>query len=353
MHETLQRAQTEGTPLIDGDVATFVWRGKHPPVLIGDFTDWDNGSPQTFTRLSKRVWTCSLTFPPDAYLEYIFLMDGELQPDPFNPRTTPNGYGKTNHYFFMPDGSPTDLTRQGPSIPRGTVTRHVLNTGSMDLIVGRQRTVSLYQPPVEESAPLLVVWDGIDYFHHVHLPAILDNLFAQKRIRPLALALVQSGGPARTVEYACSDITLGFLTQAVLPLAQANLNLTDPEQGNYGVLGASMGGLMALYTGIRLPHLFNRVISQSGAFSREDYDPVVYDLIRFMPVQPVKIWLDVGVYDFPELYASNQSMAALLQERGYTVTLRQYPGGHNYPAWRNNVARGLEWLYGLLPGDDA
>jgi enterochelin esterase-like enzyme len=356
MHEILQRAQTEGTPLIDSapfhgappysDTATFVWRGKHPPVLIGDFTNWENGPPQTFTRLSRGVWTCTLALPRDAYLEYVFLLDGERQPDPFNPRTTPNGLGKTNHYFYMPAGSPTDLTRKNPSIPHGMVTRHVLSTASMDMVIGRQRTVYLYQPPVEEPAPLLVVWDGSDYLRRVRLPTILDNLLAEKRVRPLALALVQNGGPARTVEYTCSDTTLGFLTQAILPLAQANLHLTDPQQGNYGVLGASMGGLMALYTGIRLPKLFNRVLSQSGAFIREDYDPVVYDLIRYTPVQPIKIWLEVGIYDFPEIYTANQSMAALLQERGYTFTLQQYPAGHNYPAWRDNLGRGLEELFG-------
>lgn len=346
MHEILRRAQTVGTPLIDGDTATFVWDGKYPPVIIGDFTDWDDGLPQTFTRLSRRLWTCSLDFPPDAYLEYAFILDGERQPDPFNSHTTPNGFKKTNHSFYMPAGSPTALTHQNPSVPKGTVTHHVVWTASMDLITGRQRTIYLYQPPVDELAPLLVVWDGIDYLRRAHLPAILDNLLAQKRIRPLALAMIQNGGRARTIEYACSDTTLGFLTQAILPLAQSNLRLVDPLQGNYGVLGSSMGGLMALYTSVRLPHIFSKVISQSGAFSREDYDPVVYDLIQHTPPRPIKIWMDVGAYDFHEILNSNRSLAALLQERGYSATLRQYNAGHNFPAWRDNLWRGLEALFG-------
>ncbi len=345
MHEILLRAQETGTPLIDGDTATFVWYGKQAPVLIGDFTDWEDGPPKTFTRLSKGLWTCSLTFPPDAYLEYIFILDGERLPDPFNPHSTSNGLGKINHYFYMPAGSPTVLTRCDPSIPQGTVTRHILRTESTDLIIGRQRAVYLYQPPVKELAPLVVVWDGVDYLRRAHLPVILDNLIAQKRIRPLALAMIQNGRRARTVEYACSDTTLGFLIQYVLPLAQSNLRLTNPQQGNYGVLGASMGGLMALYTGMRLAHIFNNVISQSGAFSRDEYDPVVYDLIRHTPIQPIKIWMDVGRYDFPEILTSNHSMASLLQERAYTVTLRQYNAGHNYPAWRDDLWRGLEALF--------
>ena len=121
--------------IADGNTATFVWQGKRPPVIIGDFTNWEDGPPQTFTRLSSGLWTCSLTFPLDAYLEYIFIHDGERKPDPFNPRTTPNGFGKINHYFYMPAGSPTS-TRRDPSIPHGTVTRHAVWTESMDLVIG-------------------------------------------------------------------------------------------------------------------------------------------------------------------------------------------------------------------------
>jgi enterochelin esterase-like enzyme len=346
MHEILLRAQTAGTPLIDGETATFVWHGKHPPAIIGDFTNWEDGAPRTFKRRSRGLWTCSMTFPADAYLEYAFLMDGQRLPDPFNPRTTPNGLGKINHYFYMPAGSPAEFAGRNPSIPHGTVTRHVVWTGSMDLVIGRKRVVHLYQPPVAELVPLMVVWDGVDYLRRARLPVIIDNLIAQERIRPRALAMVQNAGRARIVEYACSDPTLGFLTQSILPLARSNLRLTDPQEGNYGVLGASMGGLMALYTGLRLSHIFSNVLSQSGAFSSDEYEPVAYDLIRHAPVQPIKIWMGVGAYDFTDILTGNRTMLRALQERGYTVCFRQNNAGHNFPAWRDDIWRGLVWLYG-------
>ena len=346
MHEILRRVQKNGTPLIDGQTVTFVWRGKDPPVIMGDFTNWEDGAPRTFKRKSRAVWTCSLTFPPDAYLEYAYLMNGERLLDPCNPHTTPNGLGKTNQYFYMPAGGPTPFAERDPSVPHGSVNRHVIWTGATDLVVGRQRVVHLYQPPVTDPVPLVVVWDGVDYLRRAHLPVIVDNLIAQGRIRPIALAMIQNAGQARTVEYACSDTTFGFLLQYVLPLARANLNLADPQQGNYTVLGASMGGLMALYTGIRLPRIFSNVLSQSGAYGSDEYEPVVYELIRHLPVQPVKIWMGAGVYDFTDILAGNRSMLALLQGRGYTVTFRQNNAGHNFPAWRDHVGRGLEWLYG-------
>ena len=50
-------------------------------------------------------------------------------------------------------------------------------------------------------------------------------------------------------------------------------------------------------------------------------------------------------YYFKSLLPANRDMADLLSARGYPVTYREYPGGHNYPAWRDEVWRGLEKLF--------
>lgn len=138
-----------------------------------------------------------------------------------------------------------------------------------------------------------------------------------------------------------------MIIQEILPLAQTELNLLDINQhpGAYAVLGASMGGLMALYTGLRLPHIFGKVISQSGAFSFGDYDTIVFDLVRWGDMRPIKIWMDVGIFDMPFLLAANRRMKPLLESRGYPVSYREYPAGHNYPAWRDDIWHGLVSLF--------
>jgi enterochelin esterase-like enzyme len=342
-HNLIRRALSEPTPFIDGDTVTFVWRGRRPPHLIGDFTDWEDGTPATLSRITPSVWVYQLTLPADAYMEYAYVDGEERLPDPFNPRTITNGVGKFNHYFYMPGAAPTPLAERNPEVRHGLVTRHVVRCE--DMIASGRRTVYLYRPPVGWRVPLVVVWDGSDYLRRARLPAILDNLIAQQRIHPVALAMIQNGGRARAIEYACSEVTLGFLIKCVIPLAQANLRLTKIERGGYGVLGASMGGLMALYTALRLPHIFGNVLSQSGAFGSEERDSVVFDLLRYGPHLPIKIWMDVGHYDFPDLLAANQRMDELLMEKGYPVIFRQYNGGHNFPSWRDDVWRGMEELF--------
>jgi enterochelin esterase family protein len=344
--DLLSRAQAQGTPLIDGETVTFVWQGKKTPRLIGDFTDWEGGQPAKMEKAGPSLWTYQTSFPRNAYLEYIFLDGEERYFDPFNPRRITNGVGKFNNYFSMPEYQPTPLVRYSRVIPHGRVTTHVLET--QGTAAGKERTVYLYAPPVETPVPLVVVWDGRDYYRRAKLHRVVDNLIAQKRIQPLALAMVDNGKEARFLEYSCNDATLAFLMLQVLPLAHTQLNLLGLEaaQGAYGMLGASMGGLIAMYTAARLPHIFGKVFSQSGAFSMGDHPAVIFDLLHSAPRLPLKLWLDVGKYDFSGLITANEQMFALLREKGYPFETRVYPAGHNYTAWRDDLWRGLEYLFG-------
>jgi enterochelin esterase family protein len=107
-----------------------------------------------------------------------------------------------------------------------------------------------------------------------------------------------------------------------------------------------MGGLMAMYIGSRLPQVFGNVLSQSGAFSWAGYEMVVFDLLAYAEKRPLNIWMDVGKFDLPGLLESNQRMKDVLTLQGYQLTYREYNAGHNYAAWRDEIWRGLEALYG-------
>ena len=296
------------------------------------------------TQVAPNLWQYFLKLPPDAYLEYAFLDPSTRQRvvDPLNPHVVSNGVGAWNHFFYMPGGFPTELIQPVPPALRGRVTRHRVDTN--DHAATARRTVHLYQPPVSNPVPLLVVYDGTDYLQRARITQIVDNLILQKRIRPLAMALIQNGGGARLLEYSCADATLDLLREQVIPLAQQHLDLLSPRREPYGILGASMGGLMALYTGLRLPRIFSRVLSQSGAFFLDELHSVIGDLVRCLPPPPIKIWMDAGKLEY--LLPGCRKMHRLLVEKGYNLTYREFPGGHNYTSWQNDLWRGLEALFG-------
>jgi enterochelin esterase family protein len=213
----------------------------------------------------------------------------------------------------------------------------------LDFAVGTQRTVYLYHPAVKKPVPLLIVYDGADYLRQAKLNVIVDNLIAEKRIRPFAMAMVQNSAAARSVEYSCAESTLGLLMECVLPLARENLNLESIKKGGYGIMGASLGGSMALFTALRLPEVFRKVLCQSGAFIAPDYQYVVVDMVNYLPTPDIDIWMDTGRFEW--LLDGNRQMFALLKKKNYRVKYNEFSGGHNYTAWRNDVWQGLESIY--------
>ncbi len=343
--DLLLRCQREGTPLIENNQAVFIWEGEFPPRLMGDFNGWEDGEAVELQPVGESLWFYELPLPEDAYIEYVYIDDSQ-QPmlDPFNHRRISNGMGRTNQFFYMPKGRPTPWMLRRWGQPQGVVSHVIVQAGGM--LAGGKRSVHFYQPPVNEPAPLLVVWDGGDYLRRAKLITIVENMNNAGRIRPLALALVENGGPARMIEYTCSETTLGFVLSHLLPEAQNYLNLLDPDEnpGAYGVMGASMGGLMAMYTGLRLPHFFGRVLAQSGAYALHGYEFITTYMVEHGPKPPVKIWMDVGRYE--HLIETNQRMQARLAAQEYDVFYHEYSAGHNYSAWRDDLPAGLEYLFG-------
>ncbi len=343
----LNRLKKEGNPLIDGEQATFVWVGENPPLLFGDFNDWRIETAVSLQPTAGNLYTHTITLPRNAYIEYAFVVDtndpdadnGRIL-DPHNANTKSNGVGATNNYFYMPEYVVTPLISRQENSSHGTLTEH-----TFDFYEDEERSLWLYQPPVDHPVPLLIVLDGRDYLEQGHLDNIVDNLIAAKKVAPFAMLLVDNGADKRYLEYGCSDVIVQYLVEFLLPLAQKHLNLIDIDAnpGAFGIMGASMGGLMSLFAGLRCPHVLGKILSQSGAFTVFGWEFVVWDLVRRGEIRPLTIWMNVGQYEF--LLDANRKMHQLLQKQGYDVTYQEYPAGHNYPAWVNEVANGLMHLF--------
>jgi len=348
----IQRAFRSGNPVIEGNRAVFIWQGRSAPYLMSDLNHWDD-NPRPFKRVSPRlssdtaksIWSCTQTLPRDVYFEYAFYhpITQTNFLDPLNRKSVNNGVGGRNNFFYMPETMPSPFVMRRANVSPGALTSHRVDTWMLQEYGDRE--VTLYRPPVKEPVPLLVVYDGPDYLQRGKLAVIVDNLIAEKRIRPIAMAMLANGGRRRGVEYACSDATIAWLVHVILPLARKQLKILDIEKnpGSFGVLGASFGGLMSVYTGLRLPGIFGHVLSQSGVFEFEGYDFAAVDLIKHGHARGIKLWMDAGRLEF--LLEDNRRMYGLLNEQGYDLTYREFSGGHNYTAWRDDVWRGLEALF--------
>jgi enterochelin esterase-like enzyme len=342
---TIRRALDAGNPVVRGNKATFIWRGESAPYLISDVHGWEDRPRPFKATADPAVWSYSFTVPRDAYVEYSFYhpLTDEKFLDPLNKNSVSNGVGGRNNFFYMPETMPSPFSLPRAEIRAGTITRHRVDAGFLQ--DDGERDVYLYKPRVSGPVPLLVVYDGQDYLHRARLATIVDNLIAEKRIRPIAMAFLQNGRSRRGVEYFCSDATIFWLEQEILPLARRHMRLLNVEDhpGAYGVLGASAGGLMSFYTGLRMPEIFGKVLCQSAVFSIDGRDFAAVDLVRYGQGRDLQIWMDVGTLD--ELLEDNRRMIAILDKRQYNVTYREFSAGHNYTAWRDDIWRGLEVMF--------
>jgi enterochelin esterase family protein len=100
---------------------------------------------------------------------------------------------------------------------------------------------------------------------------------------------------------------------------------------------------MSLYTGLRMPDIFGKVLSQSGVSALDGRDFATVDLVKHNHARDIKIWMDAGRLEW--LLDDNRRMSTLLKKQGYQVSYREFSGGHNYTAWRDDVWRGLETMF--------
>ena len=352
-----EQARRGGNPVATDGGFTWVWvdDGAPPPALAGDWCSWHPDAGIAWSRPSAGVRTAHLDVEPDAYLEYALFRDGERVRDPLSRARIGNGVGDWNHRAWMP-GAPRAADRlkrqRHAPAPPGRLTEHRVEP--LGYAASKRRRVWLHRPAGHDPAtlPLLVVLDGQDYLR-AKMDRVLDLLIHEGRMAPVVTAFVEHGGlDRRMVEYMGSEMTLVWLGDIVVRVSREEAGIADPATGAAGraaVMGASAGGLMAFLCGMRRPEIFGRVLSQSGAWAFDGRETVAVPLVRGGSAAPIRIWMDAGRYE--SLFEPNECMAALLEERGWDVTYRRYPAGHNFTAWMEELFVGLPAL--LPPGDRA
>ena len=136
----IRQARNSGNPVVRGNRATFIWQGRHTPYLMSDLNEWEEKATPFKRVVSGRVaasaesiWSCSVTLPRDAYIEYAFYVPKTKTRslDPLNRRTVSNGFGSRNNYFYMPDTGPSPFVARRAAVPAGSVTRHRVSTSWM------------------------------------------------------------------------------------------------------------------------------------------------------------------------------------------------------------------------------
>ena len=344
------------SPIIEGDRATFLFRGEADRVLVRHRVV---GLPEPIemVRLGRtRLWYAVVNLPARSRVEYHLEVvrdgHGDHRNDPRNPHRARN-----------PMGSESVARAEGYTVPDWVLPDPEARPGELREVrlhsaaLGRDVAAPIYLPARFRSTrryPLLVVHDGRDYLDFASMRTVLDNLI--HRLDVAELVAVFPSSPRRLVEYADDPAHAAFVMDELIPHLEEELPLVGAPRGRT-LMGASFGGIAAFSTALRHPGRIGSLLLQSTSFAVLDigedvgedlevFRPIV-DMVRRYRADPVRvadrIHQSVGAYE--PMIRGNRAMVPVLQGTGAQVRYVEARDGHNWENWRDRLRDGLSWLH--------
>jgi enterochelin esterase-like enzyme len=266
-------------------------------------------------------------------------------------------------FLSLSDAPDESIVHKRPGIARGWIDRHNFASALMD----NERRLWVYTPPGykdgDQAYPLLVAFDGGQAVSRIPTHRILDNLLADRRIRPVVAVFIDNPTPeSRNTELPCNKTFARFIEEELLPWVRSQYRVSD-DPAQHFVTGASFGGLASMWLGYRLPHVFGNVISQAASLwwgpgfrmdvprSAGGYTPEwLIEQYSQSPRLPVRFWMEIGLLEHPALMIEpNRRMKAVLEAKGYQLKYSEPCGAHDTALWRGTLASALEKM--LAPNE--
>ena len=307
--------------------------------LYSDLTDWQR-APVPVAEITP------FDIPDDAYFEYAYAdAAGVRRPDPSNGNPRLNPWWEFASNISGPAYRPDPWVAPADVRPRG----RVLRMGIESKILDQSRQVLIYSPAgrAEDELPLILFQDGKGFFGWGRVSQVMDRLLEAGEIAPAHLVFVPPRD--RTKEYAFNPTYRRFFVEELLPAVEDRIGCDSRRT----LCGASLGGLLSAQLAWERSDLFQKVVTQSGAFlfspDMDWHNPFAGNESFLNEVRrgdPTRLrWhLDCGRLEW--LLASNERLAATLADAGADVRLVTRPAGHNWVNWRNGLAQGLRFALG-------
>jgi predicted alpha/beta superfamily hydrolase len=235
-----------------------------------------------------------------------------------------------------------------------------------------QRDLIIYLPPgyhaqPHRQFPVLFLHDGQNLFDGAtsfipgmdwHVGHTADQYIDEGRVEPLIIVGIYNAGKQRLQEYTPTRMPrLGggrasryarFLIEEVRPFLEYNYRILGGME-NTGIGGSSLGGLVSLFLGLRMPHVFGKIAALS---------PSVWwnqrVILRFADAAPMdprpRVWLDIGTRDGGRIVEDVERFRDVLLRKGWQwerdLHYERVEGAeHNEAAWAQRVGPFLQFLF--------
>ena len=344
-------------------MVTFLWRGDDKTTSVSVFGGLPSANlAKHLKRLEETdVWYLTEVHSTEARFQYVFQINGpesipwnyrEMmqtiertppQPDPLNWR---NYAGWS--YIELPDAptQPWIIKQVGPL-------GRILKEKLASKILNDTYSMNIYLPPGYDEGVglcwLAIAFDG----GFIEMETILNNLSNAGKIPPMVVVGIENINRDR--DLSCSDVFADFLANELVPWARKSFRVYD-DAAHTLVGGASLGGKMAVWCGLKHSEIFGKVLAQSGSFQTGAREESAIDMwtgeaphmivSEFLNSQrlPLEIYLEVGRYETTLPFSplmEDRRLRDVLIAKGYRVIYSEFVGGHNEICWRGSLADGL------------
>jgi predicted alpha/beta superfamily hydrolase len=197
------------------------------------------------------------------------------------------------------------------------------------------RDVLVWLPPGYDSEPgrrypTLYLHDGASPFVIWRIDEIAKPLIASRVIEPLIIVFIPNGGseedrfneytptrPRNAKAGGQADAYGRALVEELKPLIDSTYR-TLPDASNTALGGASLGGLVSLYLGLKYPDVFGKLALISPSVWWDDR--MIVRSVKALKSRPaLRIWLDVGTKESPVAIGDARQLRDALVRKGWAV----------------------------------
>lgn len=301
---------------------------------------------------SEGIWEVTTDSLSEGFHYYSLIIDGVALADPASE--TFYGMGRMASGIEVPFNG--DRYYDVRNVPHGDIRikRYYSN------VTNTWRVLYMYTPPgyddnSSEKYPVLYIMHGggedeRGWAMQGKTDLIIDNLIAEKKAVQMIVIMLDGNFPLNGFGEEALIVLEKELKQSIIPFVEKNYRVKT-EAKYRALAGLSMGGIQTLYAGVNNTDMF----SYLGVFSSGWIQPVQKDLsdtqYDFMKNNTDKInnnlkqfWISQGGKE-DIAWKNCQAMLSRFDELKIKYTYSEYPGGHTWPVWRNNLYNFAQLLF--------
>lgn len=316
----------------------------------------DLGKKYDMTKDTSGYWTLTTDSISEGFHYYSLLIDGVSVADPASK--TFYGMGRDASGIEIPFAGDGYYAQK--EVPHGDIRIRKY----FSPVTRSWREIYIYTPPgydADQGAkyPVLYILHGggedqTGWARQGKTDLILDNLIAEGKAKPMLVVMpdanIGAGGFNPSAIENSMKMFESEMKGAVIPFIEKNYRVAG-DANHRAMAGLSLGGIHTLYTGINNTGLF----SYLGVFSSGWIVPMMNDVAdkqyTFMKENKDKInnslkafWISEGGKE-DIAYKNGKIMLSRFDELNIRYTYYEYPGGHTWPVWRNDLYHFAQLLF--------